>query len=359
MKEYVVLAIKCKMEVRLFDVYSVVRSSVSYNRNLFAIQDLKLEKLSKKSYDLYESLNLDKYKHIFVLEHLLNTSYYNPEQHDIRMISNLDKCWRWSNENTSDSLCNDDFSNLIDFCDSLKKNDVSTLILGFDQIKWGEGKVDKGTYGFEKADCSYGLGRNYLSNSVIVGRTNENKPYTVYISCERHFRNLNIIEKIASSLGKVICEEVYFAPENDDEREEWIQKAKFAELKFRTAISGLQNLAFEKTKKTCAIYDVHSTFNINSYIKKYLCKNGWKTRTARSNERPSIIYKNKDDKEIAFSIVSSHNGQYLQVLIYYSSIEFLFSENLIDLIACVTSEEDIDSIFGNIVKARDYFYDLL
>ncbi len=358
MKEYIVLEIKCKDGMSLLDVYFNIKSTVSYNSNIFAFQNLNLNKISKKSYDIYDRLNLCKYEYKIVLDHLLNTSYYNPEQHDRRMISNLDENWNWYNEKINEPLSENDFKDLFVLGDSLKTLDVSTFVLGFDQIEWGENKVDIGTYGYEKADGTYSLGKNYLSNSLIIGRTYEDKSYTAYLSLEKRFRNLDIINQITGYLGKIISEEVYFAPENKEEREEWNLKAKEAKQKFENAISGLQNLKLIAPNNMYS-WDPKKKINVKSYIKKHLCVNGWQQRPARSYEIPTIICKNKQDKEIAFSIVSGRNGQNLQVLIQYSSKEFMISENLHKLSLFSSDEEDTEIFFKNLVLVRDYLFESL
>lgn len=358
MKEYIVLEIKCKEGISLLEVYSNIKSKVSYNSNLFAFQNLNLNKLSKKSYDIYNRLNLCKYEYKIVLDHLLNTSYYNPEQHDMRMISNLDENWSWHNDKIHEPLSANDFEDLFALGDSLKALDVSTFILGFDQIEWGGNKVDIGTYGYEKADGTYGLGKNYLSNSLIIGRTYENKSYTVYLSLEKRFRNLDIINQITDFLGKIISEEVYFAPENKEERDEWTLKAKEARQKFENAIRNLQNLTLISPQNMYS-WDPKKKINVNSYIKKYLCVNGWQKRSAHTYETPTIICKNKQDNEIAFSIVSGRNGQNLQVLVQYSSKEFLISENLHNLSLFSSNEEDTEIFFKNVILVRDYLFESL
>ena len=242
MKEYIVLEIRSKKGINLLDVYSIIKNSVVYNSNLFAIQNLNVMNLSKKSYDLYGKLNLCKFSYKIVLEHLLNTSYYNPEQHDIRMISNLGASWNRSNEDINESLSDQDFRELIVLCDSLRAMDISSLIIGFDQIEWGGEPVCKGTYGFEKADCTYNLGRNYLSNSVVIGRTYEGKQYTAFISCEKRFRDLDIIDKVATSLGEIAGQELYFAPENEGERTEWDNVYEKEKLKFEAVTDYLIKL---------------------------------------------------------------------------------------------------------------------
>lgn len=359
MKEYVVLEIQCKKELNFLDIYFVLKSNVSYNSNLFALQNLDFEKLNSKACAIYDRLQLCKYEYKIVLEHLVNTPYYNPELHDRRMVSNMDSCWSWYNEQVNESLSDNDFKDLITFCDLLRAQDVLTCVVGFDQIEWDGTTVGKGMYGFEKADCTYGLGKNYLSNALVIGRTHENKQFTAFLSCEKRFRNLGIIDKIVRFLGEKKYEEVYFAPENEAEREEWIEKKENAKLKFQNAMEGVQSLPLEKFERILPADRSKKKNNVQNYIRKFLCTDGWLVRPARSYEHSSVIYRNKDDSEIAFSIVSGHNGQHLQALVYYRSNKFLFSENLHDLYVWSSSEQDIEKFFRNMIRVRDYFYECL
>lgn len=358
MKEYIVIGIKCNDNITLKDTFSIISSIISYDRNLFAIQNLNSSRLNQNAQSIYGRLDLKRFEYRVVLNHLLNTDYYDPEQHDIQMISNLDKCWKWHNEHTNESLSQDDFHDLMSFIDTLKAHDFASLVVGFDNIKWGEEQVNNGTYGYEKADGAYGLGRNYLSNSLIIGKTAENKSYTAYVSLEKRFRDFDIINQITESLGKIISEEVYFAPENKEERDEWNLKANEAKQKFDNAISGLQTLKLISPHNMYS-WDPKKKININGYIKNHLCVDGWQKRPARSYESPTIICKNKHDREIAFSIVSGRNGQNLQALIQYSGKEFLISENLHNLFVFSSNEEDTEIFFKNLVLVRDYLFDTL
>ncbi len=363
MKEYVVIEIQCKKDLTFQDVYSALNANVSYNRNLFALQNIDFERLCQKGYEIYDRLQLRRFEYRIVLEHIVNTSYYNPELHDRRMASNMDSCWASHNAQVNESLSDNDFKDLITFCDLLKAHDVLTCVVGFDQIEWAGTPVGKGTYGYEKADCMYGLGKNYLSNSLVVGRTHENKPFTAFLSCEKQFRDLDKIDKLVGILGKKRCEEICFAPENEAERAEWMQTAETAKRTFQNAMMGYRSLSLEIVERGRSVDDWQKNrqkkMDIMGSIKKILCTDGWAERPARSYERPSIIYKNKNDSEIAFSIVSGHNGQHLQVLLYYSSKEFMIGENLHELYVGSSSEQDIEKFFRNMIRVRNYFYERL
>jgi hypothetical protein len=212
------------------------------------------------------------------------------------MISNLDKCWEWHNEHTNESLSQDDFHDLMSFIDTLKAHDFASLVVGFDNIKWGEEQVNNGTYGYEKADGAYGLGRNYLSNSLIIGKTAENKSYTAYVSLEKRFRDLDIINQITESLGKIISEEVYFAPENKEEREEWNLKANEAKQKFDNA-PDMPNPSIANLWLKLSDEQAQSLSEILAALPKQFTKNeflgyvkGYKECTADPSEATHIVY---------------------------------------------------------------------
>ena len=121
---------------------------------------------------------------------------------------------------------------------------------------------------------------------------------------------------------------------------------------------GMQNLNLTAPHNMYS-WEPHKKINVKSYIKKYLYVDDWQQRPARSYENPTIIYKNKQDKEIAFSIVSGRNGQNLQVLIYYSGKEFLIGENLHNLYLLSSDEGDTEIFFQNVVRVRDYLFEAL
>ena len=357
MKEYIVLELKCRKNITLSEIYLKIKETFSFNQNFFAIQNLKSDRISKENKRRYDELNLQQFEYIKVLEHLKNSPYYDPDRDDRRMLSNADDRWEWNNPQFSTSLCENDFIKLIQFCDNLKALDVSSLVIGIDEIEWGGEKVSKGTYGYKKANCTYALGNNYLSNSVMIGRTHENKDYTVYLSCEIQFRKLDIVEKFIYFLGDLINETTHFAPENDEERAEWEIISKNANEKFQNAICELENLDLKPIEnKDCT---QEKKINIKKYITKYLCNDGWNIQKALADEWPTTICKDKEDTSIHLSVISAHNGHHLQSIVYYRSKQFVYSEHIYRLSYNAVSEQDIEQYFLNAQMIRDYLYKLL
>lgn len=358
MKEYIVSEIRCKKNLKISEIYSYVKDKVKYNSNLFAFQNIKLDSISGECKRIYNELNLDKYAYKKVLEHIAKTPYYNPERDDRRMVSNLNSIWNWCNESINTPLGVEDFESLVKFSDKLKSFDVSTLMLGLDEIEWGGSKVGKGSYGYKKADCTYGLGKNYLSNSLIVGRVGGDKTYTAYVSCESIFYELDIVKEIIDFLGEKISEVTCFAPECDAEREEWNVTAKDADNKFKAAMDGFNELALETIDKS-GTADEKQKINIKKYINKYLCSDGWEVRKALADESPTVVHKMKQESDICISVVSGHNGHHLQALVYYRSKKFMFCEHIYALNVNSISESEIEKYFRNCVTIKNYLYDVL
>ena len=358
MREYMVLEVKCKKDLQIQEIYKYIEKKAKYNHNFFAFQNLHFDSLNKECKQLYEQIGLDCFRYKKVLEHLAKRADYNPDRDDRQMISNVDSRWEWNNEKETRALGEQELELLIAFCEKLKKGAAATFIVGLDEIEWDGKKSSKGTYGYQKADCTYGLGKNYLSNSITLGRLYADKAYTAYISCEKHFREHSIINEIIDFLGEIKTESVHFAPENEEERKEWETAQQMAEAKFRMTLSGLDSLPLKLIEKR-RITDSSCKINIGKYIKTHLCKNGWETRKAFPDEHPTIIHKCKGNADVCLSILSGHNGHHLQAIVYYRSPQFLFANHIYALSYNEISADDVEIYFQNVEIVRDYLYESL
>jgi hypothetical protein len=367
MKEYVVFKIKCKSGLGISEIYDKIKQTVKFNSNFFELNELYQFRPNIIKPKIYEEINLGKYAFVKALEHLKKNTYYSPERDDRRLISNLDARWALANENENEPLNEDDFSKLIEFCDELSSTDILTLMLGFDEIEWNGNKVEKGTYGYEKAKSTFDLGKNYLSNSIIIGRTGADlgKRYTVYLSCEKNFKDLGVVNEIVDFLGEIKEENYYFAPENSMEREEWTRAYECASFKFENAVLELEKLNLEKiTKKELSLdeqlfIEKNEKVNVRKHIKNYLCTDGWEIRKTLADECPIKVSKDKSDETISISIVSGHNGHHLQALLYYRSKKFLFTKHIHDLHCNMLLESSCEKYFENVKIIRDYLYEVL
>ncbi len=357
MKEYTVLQINCKKGLTISEIYKKIRETLTFDRPLFAIQNLKTDGIGKDCRKYYEELDLDRFAYKKVLEHLKQSPYYDPERDDRRMLSNADGCWEWGNPKKTEALSSEEFEKLILFCDGLRTSDISTVLIGFDEIRWNGAATGKGTYGYQKADLSYNLGKNYLSNSVMIGRTYESKQYTAYLSCENQFKTTDAFSDLASFLGETKDTLTYFAPENDEERAEWETAAKDARLRLQSAVSELKNLSLHIIGNNISKED--KKINIRKYITKFLCTDGWSIRKAFSDEWPTVVGKDKDDVSIHLSIISSHNGHQLQSIVYYRSPKFVFTEHIYELSCTDISEKDAENYFLNAQTIRNRLEELL
>lgn len=352
MKEYIVLKIQCEKDLTIADIYEKVSSRVAYKRNLFAILNINTEFMRASNVALYDSLGLERFAYTFVPEHIRQSTY----RYDNHMLSNLDDNWAWGNPSMHESLSHEELTRLITFLDKLKALDLSTMVLGFDEIEWDGTPVGKGTCGYEKADGLYGLGENYLSNAVLIGRDYKNKNYIVHLSCEKRFRELSIIQDLADSLGKIKHEVNYFAPENEKERREWEKIAAEAKTKFEAALAGLSSLPLEKFEKM-GTAGYSKKIDIKKYVKEYLCTDGWKLRKALPDEWSTIVCKEKGDATVSIGVSPYHNGHQVQTGVYYRSKMFKFAENL----GYITDahEDQIEIFFRDAKIVRDYLYEVL
>lgn len=358
MKEYVVLKINCHSGLTMREIFAHINEKVVSHSNFFAIQSLRFDVLDVKSQNLFRKIGLDGFSYKVVLPHLKETPTYNSERDDRRMISNLDRCWEWNNETCHDSLSEEKFSELITFCDRLHATDIATVILGLDEIEWGGQKVGKGSYGYQRADCTYRFGENYLSNSITVGRDYSSKNYTVCLSCEKRFSALPIIAEMAGFLGNVKEELTAFAPETEHEREEWEKAAGEAKQKLEDALACLKKLPLlpiEKWKRA----DESEKIYIKKHIKQYLCTDGWRLQKALPDEWPTIVCREKQDRSIKLSISSGHNGHHLQALLYYRSPMYKFGEHIPELSYNEISDADVEKYFVNAVTIRNYLDEML
>lgn len=356
MTEYTVLKIQCEKDMTIADICKKVTDRVSYNRNLFSIQDLHPQIMRPSNLALYNSLGLERFAYTFVPEHIKQREYYDPAKDDRHMLSNLDNNWEWGNPSMHESLSEEELTQLITFLDKLKALDLSTMVLGLDEIEWDGTPVGKGTYGYEKADGLYGFGDNYLSNAVLLGRDHKNKNYTVHISCEKRFRELPIIQELADSLGKIKHEVNYFAPEDEEERQEWEKIAAQAKTRFEAALAGLSSLPLEKYEEM-GTAGYSKKIDIKKYVKEYLCTDGWKLRKALPDEWSTIVCKEKGDATVSIGVSPYHNGHQVQTGVYYRSKMFKFAENL----GYITDahEDQIEIFFRDAKIVRDYLYEVL
>ena len=350
MKESSVITINCRKGMKIADIYSKIKDTVKYNSNFFEITGL-FRYGKAKNEKVLDEIGIHKYSYIKVLPHLVNSKYYDPERDDVKLLSNLDDNWRWSNPNINTPLSEEDFSKLVDFCDSLSVNSLSTMILGIDEIEWDGNKPPKGTYGYEKAKNTFYYGENYLSNSVIIARNYENKKYTVILSCETRFRNFAVIDKLIEFLGEIKSEKNYFAPEDENERAEWEKLQTEKGAKFKAMIEGISVLPLHDIQRQGG--DNKRKVNVRKYIKDYLCNEGWNFKKGDPDERGIMIGIEKDDACLSIRIISGHNGHHIQTLLVYHSEKFYFLEpNVLYLDA--EDESEIVKYFENLKMIKEH-----
>ena len=356
MKEYTILEITCHKNLTFAEIHANVKDKVQYGKNLFAILDPEIQNMSKSNLQQLNSLELERFAYTVTLEHRRDCFDYDPSRDDRHLFSNLDENWRWHNPYVHEAVSHEFMEKLVSFLDHLKAVDTSTQVVVFDEIEWDSNPAGKGTHGYQKADGTYLWPMNYLSNAVVVGRTYKSKMCSAYISCETKFRELAIVQELAESLGKIKKEFTYYGPEDNRERELWDKEKAEAEAKFKSAVAGFKNLRLEDHVMN-GTAGTSKKIDVKKYIKTYLCTDGWKIDKPLPEEWSLIVRKQKGDASIGIGVVSQHNGHSIQMVIYYRSKSFLFSEN-IEYISDA-HEDQIEICFRNTQKIRDYFYEVL
>ena len=355
MKEYSIIKIACEKGIKIADIYSKIKDNVKINSNFFEFQNL-FSYSNKKNEIILNEIGIDRYAYTKVLPHLVQSKFYEPERDDRKMLSNLDDRWEWSNPNINDPLSEEDFSKLVNFCDSLSVSSLSTMILGFDEIEWDGTKPEKGTYGYNKAKSTYDFGENYLSNSVIIARDYEVKKYTVIISCEKRFRELEVIGNLIEFLGKIQLEKNYFAPETNFERAEWEKLKSEKWTLYNSMFENIDSLPLQDITRQFG--DNKRKVNIKEYIKNYLCTDGWDFRKKNADELGMKISIDKGDTCISMCVISRHNGHHLQVFLKYDNEKFCFSKSLKQTLDA-EDEEEIKKYFQNLKIIKDHMYNSL
>ena len=356
MREFVVTEIRCEKGIKATEICNKVLEKVKHNRlffefqNLFKWADTARERKKKK----LAELNLTKYAYVRVFEHTKNSPYYDPKKDDRQLLSNLNSAWFWYNETENDSLDESKFRDIVAFGDTVGSH-VSTVMYGIDEIEWGGKPVSPGTYGYKKAEGLYDGGNNYLSNSVIVSKIPyEGKPFKVYVSCEKEYRDLEVVEEMISSLGKKIGEKTYFAPENEEERHEWEETYREAEERYKAMIAKTKELAKTLPKRfepQSLMAKFEAKINVKKCVKNCFCPDGWELGYGNT------VSKRKGDSVITVYIDSLDKGHYLQALMDYSNIKFYFGDN-INYIFELKDEANVCAYLDNVKIMAETVYEM-
>lgn len=356
MREFVVTEVRCEKGIKATEICDKVLEKVKYNRLFFEFQNLFKwsDTVSERKKKKLAELDLTKYAYVRVFEHTKSSPYYDPKKDDRQLISNLNSAWFWYNETENDSLDESKFRDIVAFGDTVGSH-VSTVMYGIDEIEWGGKPVAPGTYGYEKAEGLYDGGNNYLSNSVIVSKIRyEGKPFKVYVSCEKEYRDLEIVEEMISSLGKKIGEKTYFAPENEEERHEWEETYREAEGRYKAMIAKTKELAKTLPKRfepQSPMAEFNDKINVKKSVKNCFCPDGWEL------EYGNTVSKRKGDSVITVYIDSLHKGHYLQALMDYRSIKFYFGDN-INYIFTLKDEADVCAYLDNVKIMAEAVYEM-
>lgn len=364
MTQYNIITIKCFKELTPIDIYNIINEMFVFNNYIFEIYNLfkYLPTVPNAAKKRYEELEFNKYEYRVTNQLLKDTDYYNPERHDFFLISNTDSSWEYPNSGNLQKLEKSSFFDIVSFCSKLKKIQYSTYMLGFDEIEWGGASVRKGTYGFSKARSTFSGGENYLSNSIIVSKiAYENKPLTVYLSCESKYRESKAVNDIISYLGKIYSEKVLYAPDDEDERKVFEREYQIAEKKFDEVISKFR-YNFDEISAILP-YDVKSThsgisysekLNVKKAVKNVFAESDWIYDKESSSDSKIYLYKKQNDIKISVYIDATHLGHYLQFVLILESPMYCFEKNpaySFDL----SNETEIKEYLSNVRVICDYF----
>ncbi len=372
MKKYQTVLVECEKGVLLQEIVKKIILGFKYNRRLFEIFSLKTEKIkTKKTKELYERINLERFAYSYILPHLKNpdypqySNYPGPKWHS---ISNLDLNWENGNPNLCDNIDEGTFLDIVDFCETLKSTEFSSFMVGIDEIQWSGEPVDHGTYFRKKARTAFDIGEGYLSNCILITRTSIQKPnLIVRLSCESKYRNLDAVNGLIESLGKVISEKEQYAPSNEVEREEWEKIYENTEIKinkFKLELPELIDSLPNEVKELALIENIGGTtrvlpypkdkINIRKIEKEILTCDGWSIKNKDSLFRSTVTSKVIDNIEYKTYIDSLHGGHHLQLLFSCSSPMFELSVHS-TYIADPLDEEQAKNYLKNAKILRDAF----
>ena len=372
MKKYQTLLIECEKGVLPHEIVKKVSSCFKYNRRLFEIFSLEPERIkTKKTKELYEHLGLDRFAYSYILPHLKNpdypqnSNYPGPKWHS---ISNLDSNWENGNPGVNDDVDEKSFFDIVDFCGILKNTEVTSFMVGIDEIQWRGESVDHGTYGRKKAKTAFDIGEGYLSNCILISKTSFQKPnLIVRLSCESKYRNLDAVNELIDSIGKVKLEKEQYAPSNEAEREEWERAFENTEIKinrFKSELPALIDNLPNEVKELVLVEKVGGTTRVLPYPKDkinvrkiengILACDGWEIKNKDLLFRTTVTSKTINGIEYKTCIDTLHGGHHLQLLFSCSSPMFEFGVNS-SYTAYPVDEEQARNYLRNAKVLRDAF----
>ena len=355
MKEYKVFQIRCEKGITIHNLFSVIDKEIVYHDIFFELSGMHTGRAAKQPFN-----TSSEFRHSFQAKDFNNNKW--------EVFSNLNENWTWGNPQNTRSLTPCELQDLIRFADHAGSSQYGRIMLGLDRIEWEKGNVETGTYGYTKAESLFAAGYNYLSNSIIIYKDNISKSISCYIACESKYSKAPSLQKMLNALGKPVYEDVFFAPNNTKEREEWEHKYRKAESDFSELCSSLprfyQSLPayprrHSSPKNTVSLVEEErdaSSLNTKKISSSILQAEGWqKAKTKYS----SICYqKQAGDGTLVAIIDSKHKGHMLYTLLDYHSEFFSFEENINFFSEPLTTSES-EEYFYNLSLVLDYIVSFL
>ena len=345
MKQYRVIKFAMNQPNGMSEVKAMLDSVAQYNKVFFET-NMREHKKTKELRD-----ELKNFEH--------TVSHYG--QTNLTLLSNLGEAWFRQNENINTPLNADEAAKLANFADQSNMMQAGFITLVFDEVEWQPGRICTGTYGQEKACVVYG-NSNYLGNAVLLIR--ENGPQKSLLSCivvcEEELRETPIIKKFISNIskiGNIVCEEKYYAPENETERAEWnlskeqeryvFNRIKACAEKYRNSLMyplWEGSLSYEEER-------AYGPIKIKPAANRIMKNSSWRKNEEESKSSNLCYEKKVNDRVIKAFVFQRHKGHLLSTLIEYRSKYFTFGrEDNIFYHYWMRTVEDAENYFLNLVQ---------
>lgn len=348
MTKYIITKIKLD-KLKILEVYNELAQMISYDKAFFEAAYLSDEIIKNKFW-------ADNQMQEFIYSRNLNYAW-EPDK-CINIASNLNNLWEWENPNKCQSLTIKQVEELAKFIDKLPRKDYDSSFIILDNIRWDNNDIKEATCGYEKAKCTFGFGKNYLSNAIVLCNGTLEKSF-MYVCREARFENNSAIYDILTKFGKLAGTEIYYAPDDETERAEWDVRQDIVQKSFKMMMENLSAYYEKLPFKFELTYDSPTNpINVKKLAKSKLEPYGWTLIKNAKGEKGIRFKKNHKDGELIAWVDSLDKGHYLQLLITYKSEKFYFHDN-IDYTWTLKNEEEVKQYCINVRNILKYVESVL
>lgn len=340
MKKYKVIEIKLDPSAQMADLKAKIDATVQYNKAFFETE----LRQHKKTQMLVSELK--KYEH---------TVMHGGQTH-LTLFSNLGEAWLRENKNISTPLNAAETEKLIAFADSSNIMQAGFVTLIFDEIEWRPGQTCVGTYGQEKACTVYG-DSEYLGNAIVLSRKNKlNKPSLFcVVSCEAELRDAPALNELINTIGTITNEEEHYAPECQQEREQWNadleQEAKVFNMMKESVNEYRRNLLYPLPDKMVTYLEQKEMgpLSMKPIATRIMKDSTWKKNQKKSKGTKLCYEKELNNRKFVATVFSLRNGYILSAsIVYRRGVYFLGRYSDIGFHYNVKSEEEVENYFKNL-----------